>query len=313
MFETVRVFLLAEPLRLLAMTCWAVCAGGFAWYCIGIAREITYVTLADGRQQERKIPLVFRLLIPFVPNISHLVTRPEFKKSSDTADQKLIAAGYEGLLKGTEFVALKFMMPIAGGILWFGILSLINRVLPGLLGSNFILLFVMGIIFFYSYPIFWLNRSLKQRHLAIQRALPFVLDLLTLSVEAGMDFMSALQRNCERRRLDPLNEELIRMTREIQVGLPRRVALKNMATRVDLADLRSVSNALIQADELGVSIGAILRIQSDQLRSRRFDRAEKLANEAPVKMLFPLMLFIFPAVFVILLGPILRDTMNQLF
>jgi tight adherence protein C len=313
MFETVRLFLFAEPLRLLIMICWAVCLGGFSFYCIGIAREITYVTLADGRQQERKIPLVFRLLLPFVPNILHLVSRPEFKNSSDTADKKLTAAGYEGLLKGTEFLAIKFMMPLACGTLWFGILSLINRMLPTLLGDNFILLFVMGLMFFYSYPIFWLNRSLKQRHLAIQRALPFVLDLLTLSVEAGMDFMTSLQRNCERRKLDALNEELIRMTREIQVGLPRRVALKNMATRVDLADLRSVSNALIQADELGVSIGAILRIQSDQMRSRRFDRAEKLANEAPVKMLFPLMLFIFPAVFVILLGPILRDTMNQLF
>jgi tight adherence protein C len=242
-----------------------------------------------------------------------LVARPEFKKSSETADQKLTAAGYEGLLNGTEFIAIKLMMPIVCGTLWFGILSLLNSILPGLLGGNFIILFVMGVVFAYSYPIFWLNRSLKLRHLAIQRALPFVLDLLTLSVEAGMDFMSALQRNCERRKLDPLNEELIRMTREIQIGLPRRVALRNMATRVDLSDLRSVANALIQADELGVSIGAILRIQSDQMRSRRFDRAEKLANEAPVKMLFPLMLFIFPAVFVILLGPILRDTMNQLF
>jgi len=313
MFETVKVFIVAEPLRLLIMTCWALCSGGFAWYCVGIAREITYVTLADGRQQERKIPLIFRLLIPFIPNLSPLVTRPEFKKSSDTADQKLIAAGYEGLLNGTEFVAIKLMMPIVCGVIWFGILSLFNRLFPDLLGSNFIILFVGGVVFAYSYPIFWLNRSLKLRHLAIQRALPFVLDLLTLSVEAGMDFMSALQRNCERRKLDPLNEELIRMTREIQIGLPRRVALRNMAIRVDLADLRSVANALIQADELGVSIGAILRIQSDQMRSRRFDRAEKLANEAPVKMLFPLMLFIFPAVFVILLGPILRDTMNQLF
>ena len=86
-----------------------------------------------------------------------------------------------------------------------------------------------------------------------------------------------------------------------------------MAQRVDLADLRSVAHSLIQADELGVSIGAILRIQSDQMRSRRFDRAEKLANEAPVKMLGPLMLFIFPAVFIILLAPILRQTMSQLF
>jgi tight adherence protein C len=128
-----------------------------------------------------------------------------------------------------------------------------------------------------------------------------------------MDFMSALQRNCQRRKLDALNEELIRMTREIQVGIPRRIALKNMAVRVDLPELRSVTHALIQADELGVGIGPILRIQSDQIRSRRFDRAEKLANEAPVKMLGPLMLFIFPAVFIILLGPILRQTMSNLF
>ena len=107
-----------------------------------------------------------------------------------------------------------------------------------------------------------LRRGPTPRPRAIQRALPFVLDLLTLSVEAGMDFMSAMQRNCERRKLDPLNEELIRMTREVQVGTPRRVALRNMAQRVDLPELRSVANALIQADELGVSIGAILRIQS---------------------------------------------------
>ncbi len=119
-----------------------------------------------------------------------------------------------------------------------------------------------------------------------------------------MDFMGALQRNCERRRLDALNEELVRMVREIQVGTPRRTALRNMAARVRLPDLKGVVHALVQADELGVSIGSILRIQSEQLRGRRFDRAEKLANEAPVKMLGPLILCIFPAVFIILLGPI---------
>ena len=144
------------------------------------------------------------------------------------------------------------------------------------------------------------------------RALPFVLDILTLSVEAGMDFISALQRNCESRKMDPLNEELLRMTKEIQVGSSRKAALKGMADRVGQPDLKSVAYALIQADELGVSIGSILRIQSDQMRSRRFDRAEKLANEAPTKMLGPLMLCIFPAVFVILLGPVVVQAMKGL-
>jgi len=113
--------------------------------------------------------------------------------------------------------------------------------------------------------------------------------------------------------VDPLNEELMRMTSEIQVGTPRRVALKSMAARVGQPDLSGVANALVQADELGVSIGTILRIQSEQLRSRRFERAEKLANEAPVKMLGPLMLCIFPAVFVILLAPILMHAAKSVF
>ena len=303
-----------DPLKLLTMLAWALCAAGLSWYCINIARQITYVTLADGRQQERKLPLVFRLLLPFVPNLDGLIMRPAFDAVRDTADRKLVAAGYEGLLSGREFAAVKLLVPVVCGAFWFALLRLFVALVPGsVLADNFALAGFLGVALFYGFPLFWLKRVLANRHLSIQRALPFVLDLLTLSVEAGMDFMSALQRNCERRRLDPLNEELIRMTREIQVGIPRRVALRNMAQRVDLADLRSVTHALIQADELGVSIGAILRIQSDQMRSRRFDRAEKLANEAPVKMLFPLMLFIFPAVFIILLGPILRQTLEHLF
>ena len=305
---------MTDTLKLLTMLAWSVCAAGMAWYCLHIARQITYVTLADGRQQERKLPLIFRLLLPFVPNLDGFVMRPAFQKTRETADRQLTAAGFEGLLNGREFTAVKFLMPIACGAFWFAALRLLASIAPkSSLAENFTITWLLGVAVFYYFPLLWLRRVLSARHTAIQRALPFVLDLLTLSVEAGMDFMSALQRNCERRRLDPLNEELIRMTREIQVGIPRRTALRNMAQRVDLADLRSVAHALIQADELGVSIGAILRIQSDQMRSRRFDRAEKLANEAPVKMLGPLMLCIFPAVFIILLGPILRQTMDQLF
>jgi len=301
-------------LKLLTTAGWAVCTAGLAWYCLNIASQITYVTLADGRQQERKLPLIFRLLLPFVPNLDGVVMRPELKSARETADRKLVAAGFEGLLNGREFTALKFLMPVVCGAIWFALLHAVSAVVPeSPVAENMALSLLLGFALFYVFPLVWLRRSLQMRHTAIQRALPFVLDLLTLSVEAGMDFMSALQRNCERRKIDPLNEELIRMSREIQVGIPRRVALRNMAQRVDLADLRSVAHALIQADELGVSIGAILRIQSDQMRSRRFDRAEKLANEAPVKMLGPLMLFIFPAVFIILLAPILRETLTQLF
>ena len=255
---------------------WAAAAAGFAWYVASVAGEITYVTLADGRRQERSLPVVFKMLLPFVPNFRGLVRRPFFRSAVERADSLLVQGGFEGLLSGEEFVALQLML------LW---------IIPDL----------------------WLYGAVRKRHLSIQKSLPFVLDLLTLSVEAGMDFISALQRNCQSRRLDPLNEELLRMTKEIQVGSSRKAALRNMSERVKQPDLKAVAYALIQADELGVSIGAILRIQSEQLRSRRFDRAERLAAEAPVKMLGPLMLCIFPAVFIILLGPVISQAMKGMF
>jgi len=260
-------------LAYLMMAAWAAAGAALACYAMTVAREVTYVTLADGRRQERSIPLIFKMLLPLAPNFRGLLAKPVFKKELERTASLLVQGGYEGLMTAEEFVALKLML------LWIA-------------------------------PDIWLYRSVKRRHLSIMKSLPFVLDLLTLSVEAGMDFISALQRNCQTRRLDALNEELLRMTKEIQVGASRRDALRNMSDRVRQPDLKSVAFALIQADELGVSIGAILRIQAEQMRSRRFDRAEKLANEAPTKMLGPLMLCIFPAVFIILLGPVLAQALK---
>ena len=258
----------------IAMTVlWSAAAVGLAWYLASVASEVTYVTLADGRRQERSIPVVFRALLPFAPNFFGLVRRPLFRASVERAGALLVQGGFEGLISGEEFVALQLMM------LWV-------------------------------IPAWWLRMAVRRRHVSIQRSLPFVLDLLTLSVEAGMDFINALQRNSRSQKLDPLGEEMLRMTREIQVGASRKEALRRMADRVRQPDLRSTALALIQADELGVSIGSMLRIQSEQLRSRRFDRAEKLAAEAPVKMLGPLMLCIFPAVFIILLGPVLSHALK---
>ena len=293
------------------MAMWAVAAAGLGWYVASVAREVTYVTLADGRRQARSLPLVFKLLLPFVGNLDRLVSRPMFARQIALADEMLLSAGFEGVLNGREFVALKILVPIVLGTFWCVLILILGAVMPdSLVDSGCVPLCFMGVALFYLKPMLWLRKSLRARHLSIMKALPFVLDILTLSVEAGMDFISALQRNCASRKLDPLNEELLRMTKEIQVGSSRRDALRNMADRVKQPDLKSVAYALIQADELGVSIGAILRIQSEQLRSRRFDRAEKLANEAPTKMLGPLMLCIFPAVFIILLGPVLSQAMD---
>lgn len=284
---------------------WALAAAGLAWYAISVAKEVAYVTLADGRRQERSLPFSFKVLLPFSSNFYGLVSRPAFAKSRAAADISLVAAGYEGLLDGRDFATLKILCPVALGGVWCLAVALGGAVFPGSLFETMRLpLCLAGVALLCLQPDLWLKAALKKRHHSIAKALPFVLDMLTLSVEAGMDFIGAIQRCCELRKIDPLNEELLRMVKEIQVGSPRKAALKAMAARCGQPDLRSVANALVQADELGVPVGPMLRIQSRQMRDRRFDRATRLANEAPTKMLGPLMLCIFPAVFIMLLGPV---------
>lgn len=293
---------------------WGLAAAAAAWHCSTIAQQITYVTLADGRQQERKLPLLFRLLLPLVPNVSPLFQKPVFNKSRVVIERNIIAAGMEGLISATEIMALRIVMPVTLGIPWLLLIySVVSTNPASILGKMAPVLYVLGPLLLAVAPRSWLARAVKTRHRSIQRSLPFVLDLLTLSVEAGMDFMTALQRNVERARINPLTEELMRVIREIQLGHTRREALRAMSERVNLQEIRAVVNSLVQADELGVSIGSILRIQSEQIRQRRFEHAEKLANEAPVKMLGPLLLFIFPGVFLILLGPILYQAAQQMF
>ncbi|MBM4148724.1 MAG: type II secretion system F family protein [Lentisphaerae bacterium] len=302
-----------EPVTYIVSVLWALCAGGLAWYAAVIARQMTYVTLADGRRQQRSLPMLIRLVLPLAPTFAPLFDRPAFRRTREKTAGELVSAGFDGLLSDGEFMALRILMPGIYGVFWCGLVFMAMRSVPddSFMRRMQMLFHLAGLLWFAAYPGLWLHRSLQARHRSIQKSLPFILDLLTLSVEAGMDFMSALQRCVERRQVDALGEELIRVIRGIQLGKTRRDALREMSQRVNLPSLRSVVHALIQADELGVSVGYILRIQSDQIRLRRFERAEKLANEAPVKMLFPLMFFIFPAVFLILLGPVIYRLLSQ--
>lgn len=291
---------------------WGLCAAGLAWHIAVITQQITYVTLADGRKQERKLPLLFRLFMPLAPNFTPLFRKPLFKSVKSQTAKRITAAGFDGLITDEELLALRIIFPLILGP--FLILFVKGAVVGShmkFMGTIEIPLDLLGVLWLLMYPAMWLRSVLEIRHRSMRKALPFVLDLLTLSVEAGMDFMTALQRNTERRAMDPLGEELLRVIREIQIGKTRREALRDMSRRVDLVDVRTVINALVQADELGVSIDSVLRIQADQSRQRRFERAERLANEAPVKMLFPLLFFIFPAVFIILLGPIITRLIQQ--
>jgi len=155
-----------------------------------------------------------------------------------------------------------------------------------------------------GYPLLWLRDRVRARHRAVARALPYGLDLLTLSVEAGLDFPAALAKVVDKGRSGPLADELSVVLKELRLGKTREEALRNLARRVDLPALTSFVQALVHADRMGTPLGKVLRILSTQLRIERSQRAEKLANEAPVKLLLPLVLFIFPTLFLMLFGPL---------
>ena len=246
-------------------------------------------------QNTKQLPIMFKLLLPVSGNVIPFVrSNMFFEKPRKDAQSQILAAGFDQVLDEDRFLAVNIMMVIAG-IIAFILSTAGGNPMTGIL--------LFGL--FFIYPKAWLKGAVKRRHLEIQKALPNVLDLLTLSVEAGKDFLTSLRDIIARRKQDALGEELERTFHEIQLGKQRRTALKELAIRVQQPDLTMVVSSIVQADELGVSIGHILKIQGDQLRMKRFNRAEKLANEAPVKILFPLALFIMPAVMIILLGPVL--------
>jgi tight adherence protein C len=213
----------------------------------------------------------------------------------DKMRRNLIKSGEPSGYKPEDIMALQ-EVGFVGGVI-FGL------ILMNSLGFNLALSLLVGLLGMF-YPLIWVNDQVKKRHLQISRALPFNLDLLTLSVEAGLDFTGALGKVVEKGKQGPLREELQMVLKQLKMGKTREEALKAMVARVDLPALTQFVTALVQADKMGTSLGKVLRIQSTQLRIERTQRAEKLANEAPVKMLFPLIACIFPTIFMVLFGPI---------
>jgi tight adherence protein C len=213
----------------------------------------------------------------------------------DNMRRRLVRAGEPQAYKPEDLLALQEIGLFVGLI--FGI------VVTLVFGLNLAWALVVAAIGMF-YPVIWVNDLVTKRHLQIGRALPFNMDLLTLSVEAGLDFSGALARVVEKGKGGPLREELALVLKQLKMGKTREEAMKSMIARVDLAALTQFVTAIIQADRMGTSLGKVLRIQSTQLRIERTQRAEKLANEAPVKMLFPLIACIFPTVFLVLFGPI---------
>ena len=275
----------------------AVAAGGaifclFIWF-VGFVKRLSIDKSSLSAEEKKIIPLLIKFMLPFRKNVMFLVKSKNFDFMRQQSEIQIAMAGFDQILNTKDFVAVKIIAVVFGAlIMLFAVL--VKWPLYGL---------IVGALFMF-YPHLWVRGVARKRHLEIMKALPNILDLLTLSVAAGKDFLTSMRDITARRLNDAINEELLRTLHEIQIGKKRIVALQDLCDRVRLSDLTTIMGAVIKAEELGVSVGDILKIQSDLLRGKRFSRAEKLANEAPVKILFPMVIFIFPVVFIILMAPL---------
>lgn len=212
------------------------------------------------------------------------------------AQKKLIWAGWAERMDGNTWAAIRIISLVAGVVAAFFVVPLMD--------STMTRLAVGGLLLFLGFfgPEASLNRSIDDRRKKMERQLPDIIDLLVISVEAGLGFESAMGRVVQNVPGE-LSREFQRTLQETRVGVSRHEALRNMAERTDVDDLNSFILALIQADQFGVSIARMLRVQADEMRVRRRQRIQEKAFAAPVKMIFPMMFCIFPSIFIVILGP----------
>ncbi|MDD4753828.1 MAG: type II secretion system F family protein, partial [Desulfitobacteriaceae bacterium] len=218
-------------------------------------------------------------------------------------EEKLEKAGNPQNIKANDFLAFQVILGVTA--LFLGIWFLGS----GNLTVNSVLLALVLAVLAVYLPWFVLGTMATNRKTEIRRNLPDIMDLLVVSVEAGMGFDMALMKVVERYQ-GTIAKEFQRALREIQLGKSRKDALKDMEKRVGLMELSSLVNAVVQSDQLGVGISEVLRLQADLIREKRQQWIEEQAMKAPVKMLFPLVFFIFPCIFIILLGPALISMMK---
>lgn len=254
-------------------------------------------------EYELQQPFYERSIRPLIKRLSKIGRRGDQGGIIARTDAKLEKAGYPGGLRGADWMGVKILGAIVGGLVFFALFAL----LVGFAGGLFFGL--VGLAIGFIGPEFWLGRRIRGRAMQMTLQLPDALDLLTISVEAGLGFDAALAKVVE--KMDgPLIVEFRQALAEVRMGRTRREALRDVATRADSQPVTNFIGAIVQAEQLGVPIAKVLQIQSQQLRVERRQRAEEAAAKAPVKMLFPMVGCIFPTIFIVILGPAIITVMK---
>jgi tight adherence protein C len=260
-----------------------------------LRRAANYGNIHIPEKAEELLKFRERVLAPAVKHLAAIPLKLNPKASIESINARLLAAGLSQRIPASTFLAIKGG-GMVGGLFLALILTTVSSPLMVL-----ILLPALGAAGFYA-PEVLLSSKIRARRDSVQRDLPDALDVLAVSVEAGLGFDGAITKLTEH-MTGPLVQEFALLLSEIRIGEARQTALKNMATRVDTPELSAFVRAVVQADQLGISLGRILRVQAADSRLRRQTSAEEKAMKAPIKMMFPTVLFIFPSMFLVLLGP----------
>ena len=256
-------------------------------------------------EMEMSLPFIDRVFRPIFTRIGQAVASRTPDNAKQAIQEKINLGGRPmGMTVGT-FFAMQIVM--------LGVLALAFYLLGVLLGLTGTILLVAplgGGVLGYLVPSIYLDRKVKSRQKEILLALPNALDLLTISVEAGLGFDAALARVCEK-YTNALGQEFLQVLNEVRLGRPRLEALEDVGRRNKVDELNNFIQAIVQSEQLGVGIANVLRIQSEEMRRRRRQRAEEQGQKAPLKMLFPMVGCIFPVLFIVLLGPALIQVYKQ--
>ena len=247
---------------------------------------------------EMSVPFSQRVLLPIMQAIASLTQSFTPQEALEQTQRRIDLAGSPSGLTPPIFWAVRIVSTI-GLLILLGFVFTISGNLPPV---QSVLLTVGGGVMGFVLPPLWLTSKIRNRQDEIIKSLPDALDLMTICVEAGLGFDAAMTKVAEKWN-NQLAIAFSRVIQEIQLGKLRREALRDMADRMDVADVSTFTASIIQADQLGVSIAKVLRIQADQMRIRRRQRAEEKAQQAPVKMVLPMVFFIFPTIYLVLLGP----------
>jgi tight adherence protein C len=294
---------------LLLMSGVVVC-GALAMVMIGLGRKPKTVSIDDRlahfaerddvktlRDRELDESFGQRVLKPLIRGWALKLGRLTPSASQEKLKIKIAEAGNPSGIGPTEFVGMRILLALGlggGAFLLFGIPASSPQI-------RFLIPMVLA-VFGFIMPKIWLDRKAKARKKDLIRTLPDAIDLLAISVESGLGFDPAMLRVAEKWD-NTISREFGRVLSEMRIGKSKREALREMADRCGINDLNTFVSAVIQADQLGVAITQVLRVQSEALRVRRRQRAEELAQKAPIKMLFPMVFLIFPALYVVILGP----------